>query len=562
MNSQAASSVRLLLEVPDGREFTLFPDSQPIPPGALAENSTTYFHLKGEGFDPFQVSLEVDGVSLEPAPKSPNHVRWRWDIGFHAGRVELTLRGCPPRTIIQEVVTDPDRAKLTRDDFQQMVGDILQDTLALVTLTGHRLGIAKGKGVVEIARFEYLRRCFSRIEASIRQIDRAPWSRLQRFARETPLALSTGAMHRDINHAVARPGNVRRVDASQLSPAGKRLADACQGHLPIRVRHSQGRLDSRLREHADILAVLHLWRSFLGPVREALVKALNQAPENAGLTLMARQAGAMLRGLDRLTRLKLFEGISPSRGMIRPSHLYRRVPPYMKFYRAYRDFLSGLGGITGDFLNLPLRQTFDLYELWCFLRLARAAAPLKGPQAQWKEAFSEQALHGGLVLAIKGRPLKLGPLALVFQPNYTEVWRAAGPRVGSFSRPMQPDMAITGPGTGELPERPLVVLDAKYRIELELNDAITAIHTYRDSLVEFQERGDVPPVQRVVRAAFIISPYLPVSPTKAWKEEAAPVVFFRQAYRDAFRFGAVTMRPGITIGKTQELLAEMLRLVS
>ncbi|MGC1686441.1 MAG: hypothetical protein WA734_12530, partial [Candidatus Acidiferrales bacterium] len=61
------------------------------------------------------------------------------------------------------------------------------------------------------------------------------------------------------------------------------------------------------------------------------------------------------------------------------SALFRNDPRYQRFYRLCQDMNLGIAAIFGDFLNLPLARTFELYELWCFLRLVRAAVGAFGP---------------------------------------------------------------------------------------------------------------------------------------------------------------------------------------
>jgi hypothetical protein len=90
--------------------------------------------------------------------------------------------------------------------------------------------------------------------------------------------------------------------------------------------------------------------------------------------------------------------------------------------------LAGIGHIEGDFLKLPLRRTYDLYELWCYLRLIRAAALERGAEAEWREAFTE--VSKGLVLAVAGKPFRFGAHTILFKPCYREVWRRDGGAVG------------------------------------------------------------------------------------------------------------------------------------
>lgn len=551
-------SATLSVELQNGRRFQIHPEYQPIPPGLLHENSTAYFRLDGSGFDPFSVNLRVDGVELESSPKSSSSVRWKWEIGFHAGIAQVELEGLLPRTLKMEVLSDPQVAKLTRGEYQSMVGDILTDTLALIGLAGHRAGIARGESLLEIARFEYLRKVLSLIERSIQEVNKSPWAKLHRMDRTVPLGRSTGLSSRQLIRAVGLPGNVRKVDARHLSDAGKRLASSLKGHLPLVVPQTHGRLDTRLREHADILSALLLWKSFLNGVRVAVEKTEKADRRDPRLEAVKLTSSRMYRSLTALIDLPVFDGVSATRGMIKPSHLYTRVPAYRSFYKAYRGFLAGLSDIHGDFLNLPLKQTFDLYELWCFLRLAHAAALDSGKAEDWKQAFTERASGGGLTISLEGKPLKFGAFSLVFQPLYREVWKTDGPRIGSYSRLMQPDIALTTSGYESRSEKPIVVLDAKYRVEAEMNDAIAAMHTYRDALVELAEESGKLARRPPIRAAFILTPYLPHEESENWRRDRTPEVFFREGYQTAFKFGAITMRPGITIPEVTDILRVVL----
>ena len=65
-------------------------------------------------------------------------------------------------------------------------------------------------------------------------------------------------------------------------------------------------------------------------------------------------------------------GDAPPRLML--SAMFRNDPAYRRFFRLWQDMNLVIAAVFGDFLNMPLARTFELYELWCFLRLVRAAA--------------------------------------------------------------------------------------------------------------------------------------------------------------------------------------------
>jgi hypothetical protein len=110
---------------------------------------------------------------------------------------------------------------------------------------------------------------------------------------------------------------------------------------------------------------------------------------------------------------------------------------------------------------------------------------------------------------------------------------------------MTPDMALTrGPATAQGAEQ-LIILDAKYRVEEGLSAALNSIHTYRDALVREIENGAV---AGIVSAAYLLTPHVPEL-QEGYRETPMPGRLFHPQYRSSFRFGAVTMRPGMTLAE-------------
>ena len=121
---------------------------------------------------------------------------------------------------------------------------------------------------------------------------------------------------------------------------------------------------------------------------------------------------------------------------------------------------------------------------------------------------------------------------------------------------MQPDIVFEAEDGSST--CPVVVFDAKYRSESGFNESLASVHMYRDALVQFDAGS--PSIRRVVRAAFILVPHIASSPIPAdWRRERAPAVFFREEYRQTFRFGAILFRPGISVPEVQLLLKEVLK---
>ena len=164
---------------------------------------------------------------------------------------------------------------------------------------------------------------------------------------------------------------------------------------------------------------------------------------------------------------------------------------------------------------------------------------------------------GGVTLAAGAVTVPLGRgWRLCFQKQYQEFWREADGR-GSFSRTMVPDVVLAGDEAhfgGGLPR--LIVLDAKYRIEEGLLVSLNSIHTYRDALVRESSTGKP---EGIVSAAYLMAPHMPADLTPGYRDTPLPGRLFHPEYRRSFRFGAVTLRPGMT---TADLTAALRSIVA
>ncbi len=210
----------------------------------------------------------------------------------------------------------------------------------------------------------------------------------------------------------------------------------------------------------------------------------------------------------------------------------------------------GIAAVFGGFLNLPLARTFELYELWCFLRLVRAAVDEFGPTGvQVQDLFVRDA-KGGLTVVAGAVTVPVGSgWALCFQKQYREYWLAADRR-GSYSRTMAPDVVLVGDSDDNGAPSKLIVLDAKYRIDDGLHSALNSIHTYRDALVHESDAGDV---AGIVSAAYLITPHLPTL-EPSFGDTPMPARLFHPQYRTKFRFGAVTLNPGMDEAELRQAL--------
>jgi hypothetical protein len=543
-------AVLLLRDEASGMAWRVWPDSEAVPPGLVHETGNYLFELHEGTAADAEAGLLIDEVLLEGLrPGTGAVARWRWSPGFHAGTVEAELRlpGSRPRRF--EIITDPDRRKLTRDDFDAMVREILEDSFALFSLSGFRKSVARGTGgrPPAIARLEFLRSRMTELEDTVHSIARAPRRMLSAEDRLLPY-------HRAVR--VTGPEILRSLRTGRLSAerhgGPSRLPAALRGILPEQIRVRARRSSFDLPEHRQMGACLRAWAGWLTSAAGLLARS--SVPDDTELRhsqgIWAARCRRLARRLGALAALPPFIEAGDAPPTLTLSSIFRHDPVYRRFFRLYQDINLGIAAVFGEFLGMPLARTFDLYELWCFLRLVRAGAEEFGPAGLEIGDLFFAETDGSVTFATGAVTLPVGGgWKLCFQKQYQEFWKAPDGR-GSFSRIMVPDVVI---GRDSMPGEitKLIVLDAKYRIEDGLPAALNSIHTYRDALVH-EAPGGKP--EGIVSAAYLLAPHIPRDLVPQYRDTPLPGRLFHPEYRRSFRFGAVTLRPGMVAADITQAL--------
>ena len=528
--------------------YVIWPIKSPLSPGTIQEARSYYFELK-DHTNPAsveQADLYIDGLPLEALRSpGPGVAKWRWNPGFHAGKIRISIEIPGSKSNEFELVIDPDIEKLTRDDFNIMVRDILHDTKAVFSLSGFRTGISKGSGrnVPPIARLEFLRSRFLEIEDIVKEICKCSVRVL--CPQEVVMPIS----------------KIRQINPTEYLTSlkkGRVVGTASRNrvavnYLPTTVHKVQKVSGVDIREHRDIKDRLKSWQTILSIFKERLVTESGGDPDKSiQQTLWAKRCAIMSRRLGLLLAHPFFSEVGDHKQPMVMTSIYRRLPVYRRFFHLHRDIEAGISDVLGDHLDLPLSRTFDLYELWAFLRLLRAAIQLYGLKIVPKELFKSTEKKGSIKITPDNVIVDLqNGFGLAFKRQFKEYWLQSD-RIGSYSRVMEPDISLIT-SKSELKPAKLIVFDAKYRIKSALNDAISSIHMYRDAIVE----GSVNEPSAIVAGAYILSPHKPFW-NDDWEKTKMPGRLFHPKYRSQFKFGAANLSPGMSMSDVCLCLSTMI----
>lgn len=183
-------------------------------------------------------------------------------------------------------------------------------------------------------------------------------------------------------------------------------------------------------------------------------------------------------------------------------HVADRVPTQMitqllrkhPTYRSVNSWFENLylfGNLKIGFETLiPLKQTFELYEMWCFMNIVKQ---LRERQLVIDTSNLFKQKKNQLFLDLSSNhesriQMKSGQ-ALYFQRNY----RANSKEYFTITHAMIPDIVIEDDST-------IWVFDPKYRVAGNLPMAIGEMHKYKDGIFSRSTRN------RSVEGAFIITP--------------------------------------------------------
>jgi hypothetical protein len=398
---------------------------------------------------------------------------------------------------------------------------------------------------------EFLRSRIEKLEEIIASIDRNALRSLSSRAVWVRPHQARTVSGRELYRSM-RSTQLLRLNNDELAP---RL----RGFIPAKFLKDVKVRSLDTIENRDIKSALKRWAEWLqgtaGKFGAESRKPKIDVSRKRILKKWESRCTALADRLSKLLLLPMFEGVHESTLPMKLTEVYKREARYRNFFQIAKDFELGITNIFGDFLDVPLAKTFELYELWCFLRILRASRSLFklndfDPTDLFRGAFN----GAGMTLARGAVTIKLGEgRVLSFQRHYREFWIEPDRR-GSFTRRLKPDLSLEL-ATRDSRARTLIILDAKYRIDNNLDDAISSLHTYRDALL--QDQGVESPLERIVTGAYLLTPHFNTE-TRPWMEIESRNRLFHPEYRRAFRFGASTLMPGMSLKDIETALSQIL----
>ena len=494
-----------------------------LPVGFLHENGSYRFEFESDAN--CDITLLISDEELPPSLReiTPEKTRFRWDwyIEEYAGEATISLLN--GQNAVSEVALDiaPNPYKLGSEIYRELLLDLQEKAEGLLfgTTPAQALLQYQEADVPPLARFALLRAYLPSLERAFHTIEQAPHRSLIAEREELPL-------HK-----------VRRVDTRSLRTALKRmpvlaalkerknpgLGEVATLDVPRRV-HT---FDTSPNRHtlALLLRLSALCADLLARF-ESISASDEQEPEYRRRAV--RWSELTQRFQERLIRLRramFLADVKPAKPDAAALLTISRHPAYSHFDRIARRILSPRVALGGDADKLLcLRNTYDIYEYWCFFTVVEAVK-LALPEAEWKSNIAIEP--GTLLLNLKNGSSLEGSFAdrqvsVIFQQGYNKSLDHDG--LFSISKSCFPDIVLRLRRGGTTKT---IIFDAKYRSSSEsIHAALTEVHCYRDAIrTDADESG--------IDAAFILTP----------SHHADRGRYYTDEYRQTFRFGGFDLLP-------------------
>lgn len=476
--------------------------------------------------------LVIDDVVVDCMLEAGRH-RWEWQPQFFAGTVLaelLDLEGARLASYRLDVTPAPD--KLGQDFFEQIINDLLTADPQLLFGTEAAQSAIGAEGDYTNPYLEYgrIKTFLPLLLESIRQLCVRPLTRLHSH-RELVLP---HRVRRFDQHSVRSMARKPQMLAALL---GVDAPPATQASLLFNVPISREEFDTPA--HRTLLALLRAVIARVRKVRADLEHASTdetatvfRTPAAPRLDYRVKLLGELEQALHRQCRSAPFTSVRRAEVSAAGLTVIAGHPLYAIAYRhGWRILRSGIDGPQSGEM-LAISPTWEIYERWCFLRVADSLRTLF-PALSWKRISNRDNADRVQYIGIADGITVTTHLQKTF-PAMDKKGKTA-PHY-SISRERRPDIVVTCSIAGR--ER-FIVFDPKYCVaRSSVLGAMEAAHVYSDCL---RWNGRAPDLTLLL---------IPSTSEAAWLEEPA--------FHAEHRVGALPLSPGIGLNELRVVLQQLL----
>ncbi|WP_078427750.1 DUF2357 domain-containing protein [Alkalihalobacterium alkalinitrilicum] len=403
---------------------------------------------------------------------------------FQSGSLNVTVNGQGYETYIF-----PDSRKLTEEQFNQMLEDILEEANSCFQLSGLEINVDSTGRSRDISwtQWSYLDKSFHQLRQIFNRIQRQPFRSLEKL----PLMMKREKVER-----------TERVTLRWLDQKGHGK------DIPLNVHTIKTFETTNVYENQVLKQQVHLLYRLLRKY-----EMLNRDD-------VARKARRYKLVVQRWINSPFLKDITENQGPFTITQKFRKHPVYRMWYQWFDQlYKHERTGIGFDY-PISLKDTFQLYEMWCYMQLVkllREAGYVQDTRELYKT--TREGIFLDLAENQESRIHLLGGMSLYFQRSY----QYNSKTFHTYTQRMIPDIVLEG-------ATDMIVFDPKYRVPDNLGTALGEMHKYRDGIIH-RDTGS-----RAVKGAYILTP--------THENQVETMRYFQNDFQEMYQMGAIKMVPG------------------
>ncbi|WP_175639282.1 DUF2357 domain-containing protein [Metabacillus schmidteae] len=428
-------------------------------------------------------------------PMTKTHEGWEgvFETPFQSGIVSFTLSTQEAEDTIENYVYT-DHRKLTVQQYQCLLDELLKEASICFQQSGLETNISTSGFTRECSMLQwmYIESSLYKLRNTFQKIEAHP---LRNLRKEELL------MRRERVKSVT-PRSIAWLERYGESFGGTPTK------LPSHIQTTKVEETYNVYENRVILLQLNELESLLKTYR--LINDVD----------IQRKASQYLDWISLWKKTEFLQGLRPHSGPVKITQVFRKHPVYRLWYQWFQS-LYQFKTITFDIeQKLSLKDTYLLYEMWCFMQIIRTLREL-GQLNDTAELFTKKDGYHFLRLAEnKESVIKLNNGGKVI---YQKIIQSNTNPYYTYTQRMIPDIVIDY-------KNHLYVMDPKYRIPANLPMALGEMHKYRDGILA---RDDD---KRVVKEVYILTTTECYMPSE--KD------FYDGGFHERYRMGAFCFSPG------------------
>ena len=433
---------------------------------------------------------------VSPVTDSDDLISGIVNFGNSAGFSDFEISYDGKKSLVVRIEVFPSKISY-KEDYQDMLQDISNEisgaVLDFMRNTYQEFSIGSTQNTVPALFFEIIKRIFDKFQNAANTIISSPHHKLY------------------VEHPIVPAHKVKKIDnrtIKWLQKHPQNVVPMVAGYSAVKAPTVKKQITYNTIENQFTKFILKSTAKKLKDFRDRYTRSTRK-PESAVLD----SVDSMMSALNKFVNGSFLREVDDYKATQSMSLVFEMAPGYRELYKYYLMMQRGLS-VHGDVFRMSLKDTAQLYEYWCFIKLVTLM------KRNYRLASSDviKVDNTGVTISlVKGKKSEVKFINPRTGEMITLAYNPGEQNTQTVNQ--KPDNVLTLEKKGtDVPY--MYVFDAKYRIENNPTDSfypdntpgpkvddINTMHRYRDSIVYENTGSPRFMFEKKMFGAYVLFPY-------------------------------------------------------